>query len=82
MHGPMFRRGSQTQTKMNIPRARNVGMGRDAIPMPAEPVVSDPNFEWLFRTVCVCVCVCMCACVCVCVVNEFDGINNLLKFKS
>jgi hypothetical protein len=41
MHGPMFRRGSQTLSR-NIPRARNVGLGREAIPMPAEPVVS-PN---------------------------------------
>ena len=41
MHGAMFRRGNQVSSKMNIPRARNVGMGRDAIPMPAEPVVSN-----------------------------------------
>ena len=43
-----FRRGSQTLTKMSIPRARNVGMGRDAIPMPAEPMVSNAGFVWLY----------------------------------
>lgn len=42
MHGPMYgRSGVQGLSKMSIPRARNVGMGRGAgIPMPAEPVVS------------------------------------------
>ena len=50
MHGPMFGRAP---SKINIPRARNVGMGRGAgIPMPAEPVVSRvihnsySNYSW------------------------------------
>lgn len=51
MQGPMFRRGSQTLSRTNMPR-RNVGMGRDAIPMPAEPVVS--NARLIFVWLCMC----------------------------
>ena len=46
MQGTMFGRGSPAPSRM---RARNVGMGRDAIPMPSEPMVSNARFVWLQR---------------------------------